>query len=68
MPPKNETLEKILKTHSKKQIRIKTTITIPLDWKDKIDEFMKKMGFQDYAELFRHLIRTSIVEKAEGIA
>ena len=46
--------------------RIKSTITIPIDWKPLIDEYMKRMGFQDYAELFRHLIRIVIVEAHEG--
>ena len=41
--------------------RIKSTVTVPAEWVPKIREFMERMGFQDYAELFRYLIRKEII-------
>ena len=48
---------------SNKIFRIKTTITIPEEWIDKIQAYMKRKGFQDYAELFRHLIYKEIIKE-----
>jgi len=42
-------------------VRIRSTITIPREWLPKIQEFMRSKGFQDYAELFRYLIRKEII-------
>jgi len=54
------------KSNSKSFYRIKPTITIPYEWKEKIEEYMRKKGFQDYAELFRYLIRRIIIDSSEG--
>ena len=45
--------------------RIKTTVTIPPEWVEPLLEYKKKEGFQDWAELIRHLIKVTIIQDQE---
>jgi len=47
---------------SSTKIKLKTTITLPEDWYEELEEYKRKKGYTDFAELLRDLIRKEIIE------
>ena len=48
------------------KIRLKPTITLPEDWYNALEEYRKRKGYTDFAELLRDLIRKEIIEKQKA--